>query len=56
MPAVQPKRAGSSVTVVLIVFVALLILAALAFAAHTYRAEIQAAWPPSERLFRLLPE
>ena len=33
----------------------LLILAGLAFAAYTYRAPIQAAWPPSERVFRLLP-
>ncbi len=33
----------------------ILLLAALAFAAYRYRVEIQQAWPPSARLFRLLP-
>jgi hypothetical protein len=47
-----PKRADAKITLAWIV--SLLILAALGFAAYTYRVEIQAAWPPSERLFRLL--
>jgi predicted Zn finger-like uncharacterized protein len=33
----------------------LLLLAALAIGAYKFRADIQAAWPPSERLYRLLP-
>ena len=33
----------------------LLLLAALAVGAYANRAQIQTAWPPSERLFRLLP-
>ena len=47
-----PKRTDAKVTLAWIV--SLLTLAALGFAAYTYRVEIQAAWPPSERLFRLL--
>ena len=34
----------------------ILLLAVLAFAAYRYRGEIQLAWPPSARLFHLLPD
>ena len=54
--APAPTRATPAGGAPLLAWVAsLLILAALAFAAYTYRAQIQAAWPPSERVFRLLP-
>ncbi len=54
--APAPTRAKPTGSAPLLAWVAsLLILAGLAFAAYAYRAQIQAAWPPSERVFRLLP-
>ena len=51
-PSVAKK---SDATVALAWIASLLILAVLAFAAYTYRAEIQIAWPPSARVFKLIP-
>ena len=49
-PAAKPT--GGAVTLAWIA--SLIIVAGLAVAAYAYRVPIQAAWPPSERLFRLL--
>lgn len=54
--APTPTRAKPAGGAPLLAWVAsLLILTGLAFAAYAYRTQIQAAWPPSERVFRLLP-
>ena len=52
---VQSAAKKTDSKVVLAWIASLLLLAALAFAAYTDRAEIQTAWPPSARIFKLLP-
>jgi predicted Zn finger-like uncharacterized protein len=53
LPAPGPNRSAARLRLAWIASVLLLLI--LAFLAYRYRAEIQAAWPPSARLFRLLP-
>ena len=51
----SPPRAVGRAVLRLAWIASLLLLAVLAFAAYRYRGEIQLAWPPSARLFQLLP-
>jgi predicted Zn finger-like uncharacterized protein len=53
LPPPGPDRSAMRLRLAWIVSVLLLMV--LAFLTYHYRAEIQAAWPPSARLFRLLP-
>ena len=53
--ALQPQRDKAGARVTLAWIASILALAVLAFVAYRYRVEIQLAWPPSTRLFRLLP-
>ena len=50
----RPRAEGRAV-LKLAWMASVLLLAVLAFAAYRYRGEIQLAWPPSTRLFQLLP-
>jgi predicted Zn finger-like uncharacterized protein len=50
----RPAEHGTGARLTLAWIASILLLGALAFAAYKYRAEIQLAWPPSSRLFRLL--
>ena len=53
--AAGPQRDKGGVRLTLAWIGSILALAILAFVAYRYRAEIQLAWPPSTRLFGLLP-
>ena len=53
--AAGPQRDKGGAKLTLAWIGSILALAILAFVAYRYRAEIQLAWPPSIRLFGLLP-
>lgn len=53
--AAGPQRDKGGARLTLAWIGSILALAILAFVAYRYRAEIQLAWPPSTRLFGLLP-
>ena len=52
----RPARQAGAAGLALAWIASLLLLALLAFVAYRFRAEIQLAWPPSTRLFRLLAD
>jgi predicted Zn finger-like uncharacterized protein len=56
-PSVARRQAvsrGSSAPTVIALALSVLLLCGAAFAAYVWRAEVMAAWPPSQRLFQAL--